>query len=408
MIFIAVLVFFSLMVLLTAAVVMRHSWKVRGAPLPVFWTGAVLGAVSLLAISILGGATIPLSVFVMLTYVMILVSVVQRSRIVWVRVLGAGHARNVPLEELLESILHSVSPFDRDGLNRAGQALSSGASLPAALRHLPLPGGIVPLLSAELLGGKSASDTIQRDTWRREQALLRARAQRGGRWLYLALLVTTITIVFCLVKFLITPAIVWLAHDIGGPAELNTTLGRLIHLSDQPGFGIIMILLFLLAQGCGILGALQYTSIAPYMSWRTPKTIWGMRLLPGLAATLRARKPLTELPLQLEQTAVPKPLRQALQVVAAAEKRGESWIEALVKARYLDPRYGSVLETASQLGNFPWAAEAVADRICANILTRQQRVDFVLFPLLLVAVGAIVAVIPISIIAIISYAALHV
>jgi type II secretory pathway component PulF len=84
-------------------------------------------------------------------------------------------------------------------------------------------------------------------------------------------------------------------------------------------------------------------------------------------------------------------LRRQLAPAAAAVAAGGDWRDALADARFVSRAEQSLLKSAEQARNLPWALRTIAARQEKRAVYRLAAAVQVLYPLLIVSLGAVVA-----------------
>ena len=155
--------------------------------------------------------------------------------------------------------------------------------------------------------------------------------------------------------------------------------------------------IFLLIVG-SLLAALVigicYLCDVPVLRWLGDRVLRGRRtadVLRILAVSTEHREPLTTVLQRLAQVYPSRMLRRQLAPAAAAMNAGGDWRESLRTARFISPAEQSLLQTAEQAGNLPWALRTVAARQEKRIVYRLAAAVQVLYPIVIVLLGGLVA-----------------
>jgi type II secretory pathway component PulF len=130
--------------------------------------------------------------------------------------------------------------------------------------------------------------------------------------------------------------------------------------------------------------------------WRPVDRAATLRMLAWAAERGR---PLAE---TLRQMALVHPrsyFRRVLGRCLARIERGSDWCEALRAERLIRPSDAAVLRAAERAGNLPWALAETAEAALRRFALRLRAAIGVLFPVLILAFGAVVAAVFISLFA---------
>ncbi|MCE9546157.1 MAG: type II secretion system F family protein [Planctomycetia bacterium] len=84
-------------------------------------------------------------------------------------------------------------------------------------------------------------------------------------------------------------------------------------------------------------------------------------------------------------------IRRRLKRAAARMRQGEDWLDSLRAERLIRPADLAVLRAAQRVGNLPWAMREMADGSLRRLAVRLQTASNLLFPLVLLAIGLVVA-----------------
>ncbi len=380
---------------------MRWSWRLRVLSRTAFVFGFVAMIVAIVAASAFIFPWWPLAVFATIVLVMVAIHSVASSRLAWLRMLCAARRNGIPLFRVLDSSRHSINPFDRGRLNRALAILEAGGNEFEALERLHLPAGVKASFGVILAfsGGLTREET--RAAWRREQQVLAQRSRRGGHWLYLSLLSGMAAILTGFWMLFLYPVLRNMVEEWEGYSGATQAgfIGPLaIVLSHNRVFLTTYWALVTCHIVAGFMGSMQYTSIWPFSPWRASHRLWGMRLLPGLAAVARQRLPIAAFVSAMRATRPPEVMSRALRIIEEAERVGKPWTEALTERGYLGTKERTMLNKAIGLGSLAWACDIAAERLMRRWETRQEVVNAAVFPILIVLLGVVSAIVPVAMI----------
>jgi type II secretory pathway component PulF len=119
-------------------------------------------------------------------------------------------------------------------------------------------------------------------------------------------------------------------------------------------------------------------------------------LLRILAVATEHRQPITAAMERLAQVYPSRMMRRRLAPAASAVAAGRDWRDALHDARFISQAEQSLLQTAERAGNLPWALRSVARRLEKRAVYRLAAAVQVLYPVLIVLLGSLVAFVMVS------------
>lgn len=108
-----------------------------------------------------------------------------------------------------------------------------------------------------------------------------------------------------------------------------------------------------------------------------------------LAVATEHRQPIATVFERLAYVYPSRMLRRQLAPAASAVAAGGDWRDALAKARFVSPAEQSLLKTAEQAGNLPWALRTVAARQEKRAVYRLAAALQVLYPILIVCLSTL-------------------
>lgn len=284
----------------------------------------------------------------------------------------------------------------RRRVERLAGLLNEGVPLPEALGRVP---GVISPDAEVLVRTGYATDTLARSL--REAASLRG--TRGDAWgataariAYLAWLLTVLQTISGFIMYFIVPKFEAIFRDFGValPWVTRFTIG-LSHSLVQYGF--VFLPLFFLVQVALPL-ALLVSLLGPSAAW------WDVPLISSLlrrrhsALVMRAlslavagRRPI---PAVIDRLALEYPAswaRRRLDRAGHDIQLGGDWADALAEHALIRPADAAVLHAAQRVGNLEWALRESADAVDRRLGYRLQFWLQMLFPVLLVGMGAVVA-----------------
>jgi type IV pilus assembly protein PilC len=110
-----------------------------------------------------------------------------------------------------------------------------------------------------------------------------------------------------------------------------------------------------------------------------------------LAIATEHRQPLATVLERLADVYPSGTIRRKLAPAASAVAAGRDWRDALRDARFVNPAEQSLLKTAEVVGNLPWALRSIAGRKDKRVVYRLAAAVQVLYPLVIVLLGLLVA-----------------
>ncbi|HHM13096.1 MAG TPA: hypothetical protein ENJ16_06050 [Planctomycetaceae bacterium] len=386
-----------LLVAVAAHWMISRSWRARVLPRVRFFAGAVLGAIALAGFAVAVPVWGPLGLILLLVYVVYLIHLVVVSRLSRARMVAAASARGIPIDRVLAASRVSMSPFDRKAWGQAVHVLESGGTREGVLAALRVPKSLRLLLGYQALVPGSLDDDDIARACQREFRLADACQRRGGHWLYVAFSTMISTCAYTMIGFVF--ATLWMEF-FGESSEraLSEEIGLFwawpLEHSTQI-CGILAAVLVVLGMTATAIGVLQFTGMAPFAPWSTPRAIWVMRLLPAIAAAVRQRVPLTHVVDSWKEYPLPWPMQRLIHDLRSAEESGRSWADALFSGRGMSTRDRRFVEAAMAMNNLPWVLDRIADRIALDREARMEAVNAVLFSAMMVIVALLSAALPV-------------
>ena len=115
-----------------------------------------------------------------------------------------------------------------------------------------------------------------------------------------------------------------------------------------------------------------------------------------LAVAIEQREALPAVFYRLSREYPSAVVRRKLEPVAANVMDGADWQESICRARIVTPAESALLRAAERAGNLPWALRQIANRRERSVIYRLASAVQVLYPLVILVLGAFVAFIVIS------------
>lgn len=324
----------------------------------------------------------------------------DQGAVLWSLAFGSEPGRSMARE--LTELAPRLSAIQRWRTIRLSQLVSDGTPLDAALRMVP---GVVPHAAALEI-------QVGAQNGRLDSTLKQSAIRHGKRPGYSALGIgsTSSVLMYLLVVPLVTVLIVfglmtWIIPKFkaifnGFGTDLPEATKRLIGVSDTMAGSVGGSLVFI-----GCLVALGYLTYAYCRGWGENNLPLFGRLLrrldvPGilrnLAATYAADRPLESALSVLSRNHRRTSVARALQAADIKCRNGVDTWQALVQVGLLKRSEADVLTSAVRAGNLWWALQHLADGIERRQSFRARAVLEIVQPLIVVAIGAMVAWISIA------------
>ena len=307
------------------------------------------------------------------------------------QLLAIASERSMPLEPLVDAMAHEQTISQRARSRQFAEQLHLGVPVAQAAEvsggALPWQGVVAAYTGQAIgdLGGalREASRTylVQQPLWR---------SVRGKvAYMVLVLLVGLSMLTFMSIK--ISPQFAKIFEDFGTELPLISQL--IITASEaliEGPFAIVLVLLVVLL----IHTVLRYIGWAP---WLNPlETRWLFRfhtamVLQSLALAARAEQsllvPLRILAIHYPRRLVRRRLHKALDDIEAGR---DGW-SSLENRRLIRNTDAVVLQSAQRAGNLAWALQEMANSNVRRLMYRLEALTRILFPLLIILLGAFVA-----------------
>lgn len=280
------------------------------------------------------------------------------------------------------------------------QSLDAGTPLAAAVTRNPRA------LPREAIAYLAAGNTMQsqsaalRELSRTDHSELTA-IWRGSveRLAYLACVMTFMVAVLTFVMIKIVPQFVSIFSEFGlrlpAMTELAVRASQLFvtYLAPPMVFGF-----FLLFLG-SLIVAICYLCDIPVLRPLSDFLFRGRQradVLRILAVATEQRRPLADVLDRVAQVYPSATIRRQLRPAAKALSGGTEWHEALFKARIVSAAELALLKTAERAGNLPWTLREIATRRQKRAIFRLASALQVIYPILILLLGALVAFFVIS------------
>jgi type II secretory pathway component PulF len=288
---------------------------------------------------------------------------------------------------------------DNDTVGRASaklfELLGRGVPLAKAIRQSPRA------LPREAIAYVSAGETMQAEAAALKELSHGDQSNLTAVWrtyidrlCYLAAVLVTLSVVMTFLMIKIIPEFekIFLEFDLGLPKL--TLLAVSISKFTVNYLGVPLLLLAIVSLLAAIVIAACYLSDVRVFGWLGDRLFRGRRtadVLRILAVSTEHRQPLTTVFERLAQVYPSQMLRRQMAPAAAAIAAGGDWRDSLRDARFVSPAEQSLLKTAEKAGNLPWALRTIAARQEKRAVYRLAAAVQVLYPILIMLLGAVVA-----------------
>lgn len=214
------------------------------------------------------------------------------------------------------------------------------------------------------------------------------------RLCYLAAVLLTLSIVVAFLMIKIMPEFEKIFLDFDMELPRLTLLAISVSQFTVDYLGAPLLILAVVAMLVALVVGVGYLSDRPVLSWLGDRLLRGRRtadVLRILAVSTEHRQPLSNVIERLAQVYPSRMLRRQLAPAAAAVTAGGDWRDSLGSARFVSPAEQSLLKSAEAAGNLPWALRTVAARQEKRTVYRLAAAVQVLYPLLILLLGGMVA-----------------
>ena len=308
-------------------------------------------------------------------------------------VMAVAAERLMPLVPAIEAVAAEQGGLLAYRLHGLASLLSAGAPLPVALAEY---GGVIPPEAVATIRAGYESGMLA-------PALRRAVETRNlhqplwdslsGKVLYLCGLFCFALLVMFWMMLRIAPAMQKIFDDF--EVELPAATQLLLTVSHlMTSFGLLLVLpVVMAAVALFFYVALHYCGV---VGWGVPGLGWLLKrrdtanILEALALVARRGRPLVQGIASLADAYPRRAIRRRLEWVLHEVSGGGDWCTSLHARGLIGAAEVAVLQAAERLGNLPWALEEMADSSRRRLLYRLQALLQVLFPLVLLSMGALV------------------
>ncbi len=307
--------------------------------------------------------------------------------------LSAGAERGIPLDQIARAF--ACERTDEIGLRAARLAdyLAGGTPLPDALAlaktALPLDGILAARYGTETGNLGLAIARIAKRQAELED-VIRSVFEKAF-YLYLVGGVMSIVISFMMVK--IVPVFAKMFDefelDLPGPTLMVIAVSEFVE-----DYFIFLLPFFLFLSFFFLVGGLYYVGWLPrdfpVANWLT-RRYDGALVMRTLGLAAQEQRPFSNVIAILARLYPKRSVRASLDEAGRRINRGEPWSESLQRTGIIREADGTVLEAAERTGNIAWALEEMADSGMRRWIFRLRIVLNVLFPILVLVLGLIVA-----------------
>jgi type IV pilus assembly protein PilC len=281
----------------------------------------------------------------------------------------------------------------------------------ASVKLFGLLGLGVPLVEAiqrapKALPREAAAYAVAGDTVETQAAALRElshgdRSNLAAVWrsyldrlCYLVVVVAMLALVMTFIMIKIVPEFEKIFSDFDLELPRLTLLAVSVSQFTVEYLGVPLLLLAMFSLLSAMVVGIGYLTDRNVLGWLGDRLLRGRRtadVLRILAVSTEHRQPLATVIGRLAQVYPSRMLRRQLAPAAAAVAAGGDWHESLRDARFVNPAEQSLLKTAEQAGNLPWAMRTIAARQEKRVVYRLAAAVQVLYPIVIVMLGALVA-----------------
>ena len=286
-----------------------------------------------------------------------------------------------------------------DTVGRAGaklfELLGRGVPLAEAIKQSPRA------LPREAIAYVSAGESIEAEAAALKELSHGDRSNLTAVWrmyidrlCYLAAVLVTLSVVMAFLMIKIVPEFEKIFQEFDLQLPRLTELAIEVSQFTVDYLGAPLLLLAIVSLLAALVIAACYLSDVRVLGWLGDRLFRGRRtadVLRILAVSTEHRQPLTTVIERLAQVYPSRMLRRQLAPAATAIAAGGDWRDSLHDARFVSSAEQSLLKTAEKTGNLPWALRTVAARQEKRIVYRLAAAVQVLYPILIVCLGALVA-----------------
>ncbi len=320
----------------------------------------------------------------------------EHRSLVWT--LAVAAQRGVPLPEAARAFADETQNDSGARALALAQSLERGQPLSQAVRDARLRMSTpirVAVRIGESLGMLGQAMRQQLDDASDTDGLIRSVT---SRFMYLYIVIVVLSGVLSFVMLRIVPVFQKMFEEFG--LELPTMTKSLIDVSDwmvNRGWYISIPTILVMSIVAWIVPIVVVCYMVGWfprdlpLVWRFFKRYDGAIVMRGLALTTRRGVSLVE---GLNLLAATYPIRRVgkeLELATIRVMQGDDWRLTLLQAGLVSPADAAVLAAAERVGNLPWALEEMADSALRRQLYRLQVAMQVLYPVLILLIGMLVA-----------------
>jgi protein transport protein HofC len=355
----------------------------------------VVGAWTLIAIGLVGVATVGLGVFPGFVALVVLGMVFYRRRrseqqaFLWALTVAAE--RMMPLVPVVEAFAEERWGWRRSRARQLAELLRAGTPLPQALRQCPglvPPEALVTIKVGHQSGTLAAALRQAADTRDSQDTLWH---QITGKIVYLCVLTLFLFSIGLFMAIKIAPAFVKIYQDFDSelPAITQWTYSAMWGGATVAGWALPLINVLLWYTLLRYMGWIQFG--LPGLNWLT-RRLETARILDALSLVAQQQRPLVEGIATLAQSYPKYSIRRRLRRVAKDVSAGIDWGDSLVDRGLIQRADWAVLQSAQRVGNLAWAMREMADSHRRRLAYRMNALLQMAFPLVLLIYGGIVGV----------------
>ena len=362
-----------------------------------FWFTSLASPLSVvLIISLM--LTLVVAILIGLVVIQLSRSRTRRQTLLWALAIAAE--RSMPLAPAALVLADQYGPAAlgwgfRGRVERLASFLNEGLPLPDAMDRVP---GVFSRVAEVLARTGYATGTLARSL--REAAALRASEERAwgttaSRLAYLGWLILVMQVITSFMLYFIIPKFEAIFMDFGislPPVTIFTIEMSHIVLKYFLFFGPLIFLIEVVLPAALLIGLLM--SFAVWWDLPLVNSLFRRRhsalILRLLSLAVAGRRPI---PAVIERLSVEYPagwVRERLSLVSDDIREGRNWIDSLTERSLIRRPAAAVLHSAQRVGNLEWALHETAESTDRRLGYRLQFWLQMLFPLLIVGMGALV------------------
>ncbi len=312
--------------------------------------------------------------------------------------LSAGAERGIPLDQVARAFAQERSDEIGIRASRLADFLAAGMPLPEALRHaktaLPLDGLLAARFGTEV---GNLSPAIARIA-KRQTELDQVVRSVFEKMFYFFLVGGCMMLMITFMMLKIVPVFAKMFEEFGLDLPASTML--VVRMSDFAVAYVVFLLPFLMVLGLSFGVCLLY-----YVGWlprdfplvnRFTQRYDGALIMRTLSLATDDGRPFADVIATLARLYPRRSVRAMLDRAARLISGGQHWAETLCAVGAIRAADAAVLEAAERAGNLAWALDEMADSSIRRWVYRLRLLTNVLFPLLIVLIGAVVGFLVVS------------